>query len=73
MGTSIKARLAAQQDKLIDSSQSCDGNETGTLEPRSSYESNGSQSDLKDINCAVKAVVRVISSSTMLVYILVFL
>ncbi|KAH7532560.1 hypothetical protein FEM48_Zijuj04G0033300 [Ziziphus jujuba var. spinosa] len=57
MGTSIKARLAAQQDKLIDSSQSCDGNETGTLEPRSSYESNGSQSDLKDINCAVKAVV----------------
>lgn len=72
MGTSIKDHLAAQQDKLIGRSWSCDGNETRTLEPRSSYKSNGSESHLKDVNCAVQAVVRVISSSTMLVYIIVF-
>lgn len=55
MNTSINTELETQQDKVIGISSPCDGNETVKDEPGPSYESNGSQTHFKVVNCGVKA------------------
>ncbi|KAF3444703.1 hypothetical protein FNV43_RR14396 [Rhamnella rubrinervis] len=55
MNTSINTQLETQHDKVTGISSPCDGNETGKDEPGPSYESNGSHTHFKVVNCEVTA------------------